>query len=104
MRAELDRLIHEKRSQLKDAFATHEKAREALADTRTHLLGLVQGDGPAQIAPDFVPDAQAEIQKLESQERDAAARFNAISEELAQLHREKYGEWQITWRGPRACP
>jgi len=62
--AELDRLIHEKRSQLKDAFA-------------------------------------AEIQSLESEERDAATRFNAISEELVHLHREKDGEWHITWRGPR---
>lgn len=104
VKAELDRLIHEKRSHLKDAFAAHQKTREALVDARTHLSRLVQGDTPAQIAPDFVRDAQAEIQRLESQERDAATRFNAISEELAQLHCEKYGKWHVTWRGPRACP
>jgi hypothetical protein len=43
-------------------------------------------------------NAEADINRLESEERDAATRFNAISEELAQLHREKYGDWHITWR------
>jgi predicted nucleic acid-binding Zn-ribbon protein len=96
---ELDTLIHEKRSQLKDALAAHQKAREALAQARTHLSGLVRGGG-LDYAP-FAGNAEAEIDRLESEERDAATRFNAISEELAQLHRKKYGEWHITWGGSR---
>jgi hypothetical protein len=62
--AELDRLIHEKRSQLKDAFAACRKAREAAANAKTQLTG---------IAPEGVADAQAEVRRLESEERDAGA-------------------------------
>ena len=86
MSTELDTLIHEKRLQLKDALAVQERAREAVAQARTRLSRL---------------DANAEIERLESEERAAATQFNTISEELAQLHRRKFGEWHITWRGPR---
>jgi hypothetical protein len=98
----VDRLIQEKRSQLKEAFATHQKAREVVAQARTDLL--VRGNGPdsTHMPGEVARHAAAEIQKLESEERDAATRFKAISEELAQLHREKFGEWHITWRGPPA--
>ena len=95
---ELDTLIHEKRSQLKDALAAHRRAREAVAQARTHLSGLVRGGGPDC---NIAGNAEAEIDRLQSEEHDAATRFNAISEELAQLHRKKYGEWHITWGGPR---
>ena len=47
-------------------------------------------------------NAEAEIDRLKSEERDAATRFNAISEELAQLHRKKHGEWHSTWGGSLA--
>jgi hypothetical protein len=90
--AELDRLIHEKRSQLKEAFASYQKAREALAHAQDKLPG---------VASESLTDAHAEIQRLESQERVAASQFNAISDELARFHRGKYGEWHFTWRGPR---
>ena len=90
--AELDAIIHEKRSRLKDAFAAYQKAREAAARGYRDL---------AEVASDRSADAQAEIQRLEIDEREAAARFNAISGEVAELHRVKYGEWHILWRGPR---
>ena len=104
--AELDRLIHEKRSHLKDALAAYQKTRDAVALAQMRLAEFVRGDepDPTHTAPEVPRDSQAEIYRLECEERDAAARFNAISEELAQLHREKYGEWHITWRGPRPSP
>ena len=100
--AELDRLIHEKRSQLKRAFAAYQKVREAVAHAQSDLAELIRLDGPdsMHIGPDVLRDAQAEIQRLGSEEGDAATRFKAISDELAQLHRRKYGEWHITWQGP----
>jgi hypothetical protein len=101
--AEIDRLIHEKRSQLKRAFAAYQKAREAVAHAQSHLSELVRFDGPdsTHVGPEVLRDAQAEIQRLGSEEGDAATRFKAISDELAQLHCRKYGEWHITWQGPR---
>ena len=90
--AELDAMIHEKRSQLKDAFAAYQKAREAVALAYRDLAG---------VASNSLVDARAEIQRLETDERAAATRFNTISGELAELHRAKYGEWHFTWRGPR---
>ena len=100
--AEFDRLIHEKRSQLRDAFAAYQKAREAVAHAQIQLVGFVRADEPdsTHIAPEVLRDSQAEIGRLESEVRDAATRFNAVSDELAQLHRGKYGEWHVTWRGP----
>jgi len=61
---------------MKEAFAAYRKAREAIAQVRANQ-----------------PELASEV-------RNAAARFNQISEELAQLHCQKYGEWHITWRGP----
>ena len=90
--AELDRLIREKRLQLRDALAAYQKSREGVAHAHSALAG---------IAPEGVTAAQAEIQRLESEEQVAATRFNSISEELAHLHRQKFGDWHITWRGPR---
>jgi hypothetical protein len=97
--AELDRLIHEKRSQLKNAFAAYQEASGAAACARMHLTRLVRGDGSdsTHITPDVLHDADVETQRLESEERVAATRLKAISDELAQLHREKYGEWHIRW-------
>jgi hypothetical protein len=89
--AELDRLIDEKRSQLRDTFAAYQKAREAAAHVQMEASGSVRA---------VLRDSQAETERLESEVRDAATRFNAVSEELAQLHRGKYGEWHVTWRGP----
>jgi hypothetical protein len=90
--SELDREIHEKRLQLKEAFAACQKAREAVAHAQQQFAGVTQ---------ETLKDAQAELQRLECEERDTANRFRAISDELAQLHRGKYGEWHITWGGPR---
>ena len=98
---ELDTLIHEKRSQLRDALAAYRKAREAVVQTRTHPSDGVRGGGQAETP---IGGAKAEIERVESEERGAAIRFNAISEELAQLHRKKYGEWHITWGGTRPLP
>jgi hypothetical protein len=96
---ELDRLIQETRSQLKDAFAQYRKAREAIENARMHR----RGDRPAYTAPEAL-ETTPQIQTLESEEQDAAARFNAISDELARLHRGKFGEWPFPWRGPRPSP
>jgi hypothetical protein len=82
--SDLDILIHEKMSQLADAFAAHQRSIEAVAQARTCLAELAR-----------------EIQRLESEERDAATRFNAISEELVGLHRRKHGDWHIVWGGSR---
>jgi hypothetical protein len=100
--AELDRLIDEKRSQLRDAFAAYQKTREAAAHVQMQASGSVRADEPdaTHIRPEVLRDSQAETERLESEVRDAATRFNAVSEELAQLHRGKYGEWHVTWRGP----
>ena len=104
--AELDRLIHEKRSHLKEALAAYQKTRDAVALAQMRLAEFVRGDESdfKHTAPEVLRDPQAAIYRLECEERDAAARFNAISDELAQLHREKYGEWHITWRGPLSSP
>jgi hypothetical protein len=100
--AEFDRLIHEKRSQLRGAFAAYQKAREVLAHAQMQFAGFVRADEPdsTHVAPEVLRDSQAEIGRLESEVRDAATHFNAVSDELAQLHRGKYGEWHLTWRGP----
>jgi hypothetical protein len=103
---EIDRLIKEKRSQIAEAFAAHQNAREAVAQMRNHLSELLPTVGcePAQPDSDEVQLAKAQLQELESAEHKAATRLNAISEELALLHREKYGSWHITWIGPRQGP
>jgi hypothetical protein len=92
---ELDRPIHDKRLQLKDALAACQKARADLAHAEEQL---------AAVAPDAMRDAQAGIQNMESEERDAANRFRTISDELARLHRGKYGKWHITWGRLRPSP
>ena len=101
---EIDRLVQEKRLQIRDAFAAHQKAREAVAHIRKHLSGLVRtvGAESARAEPGVVRLGEVQIKELESEERNAEARFKAISEDLAQLHRKKYGEWHITWIGPRS--
>lgn len=102
--AELDELIGEKRSQLKDAFAAYRSARESVADARTRLSRLTGGDDASGIDREVVRAAEKEIERLESEERDAVTRFNAIGEELAQLHRKKHGDWRFPWGGPRLLP
>jgi hypothetical protein len=106
MESDLYMLIHEKRSQLKDAFAAHQRSLEAVAAARTHLSELARYDAPdaTPASPEMLRHAEAQIRRLESEDRDAATRFNAISEELTELHRRKHGDWHITWRGPRHRP
>jgi len=89
MGTDFDRLIREKRSELQNAFAAHKNAREAVLEAKRRFGELTR-------------DAAAGFQLLESEEGRTATRFNAISEELAELHRRKYGDWHITWRGPRS--
>ena len=100
---DIERLIQEKRSEVREAFAAHEKAHEAVGNMRKRLseLLLTVGAESAKPDPEVVHLAKAQLRGLESEERNAASRFAAISEELAQLHREKYGSWHITWIGPR---
>jgi hypothetical protein len=73
-----DILIHEKRSHLKDAFAEHQRSLEAIAEARTHLSELARGHGPdnTPASPEMLRDAEEQIRWLESEDRDAAARFN----------------------------
>ena len=99
---ELDTRIQGKRSEIRDALAAHLKVREAVSQMRQRLSELVYNGGveSPHPEPELIQLAKQQIQKLEAEERYAATRFTAISEELAQLHREKYGEWHFTWRGP----
>ena len=102
---ELDRLIQKKRTEIKEALAAHQKAREAAAQMRNRLSELriaaaVEGTGSGLEALQL---AEAQIQHLESAEQNAT-RFKAISNELADLHRQKYGVWHITWTGPLLRP
>ncbi|HKE24304.1 MAG TPA: hypothetical protein VKB88_18205 [Bryobacteraceae bacterium] len=101
MESDLDILIHEKRSQLKDAFAAHQRSIEAVAEVRSRLSELARDHGPdaTPASPEMLQDAEAQIQRLECEERDAATRFNAISKELVGLHRRKHGDWHIVWEG-----
>jgi hypothetical protein len=104
---EIDRLLQEKRLQIREAFAAHQKAREAVERARNNLAELlltVGAEPAAQSDSERVQLAKAQLQELESAEEAAAIRFNLISAELTRLHREKYGEWRVTWIGPRSRP
>lgn len=103
---EVDKLIAEKRSEIREAFAAHQKAHAAVAQMRDRVSELLLAGArePAQPDSEAVQPAKARLQELELAERDAATRFHAISEELARLHREKYGTWHVTWIGPRTLP
>ena len=93
---ELDREIRE-------ALAAHQKAREAASQMRNRLSELRIAAGAEGKGSDLesLCLAEAQTQELESAEQNAAMRFKAISAELADLHRQKYGIWHITWTGPR---
>ena len=98
---EIDSLIQQKRSELMAAFVAHLKTREVAQDFRMQVSELVLIVGPESPTPNLEPLrlAQAQLQSLELEERNAATRFDVASEELAQLHRRKYGSWHITWGG-----
>jgi hypothetical protein len=100
---DIDRRIAEKRSEIREAFDVHRKARETAAAMRTRLSELLvtAREDSATRDPEALERAQAQVQELESAERNAADRFQAISDELSQLHREKFGEWRFPWIGPR---
>jgi hypothetical protein len=105
---EIDELIQEKRSELKEAFASHQKAREAAANMQKRFSELLLTVGPESTKPDpgALQLAKAQLQDLDSAEGKAATRFKVVREELAQLHREKYGfcisRGQVT--EDRSCP
>ena len=103
---ELERLIQEKRSELRAALSAHQKAREAAGQLRNRLseLRLAVDANRTESDLEALCLAEAKIQGLESAEQKAAIRFNAISDELAHLHRQKYGVWHITWEGPLLRP
>jgi len=103
---ELDRQIQEKRTEMREALAAHQKAREAAAQMRSRLseLRIAAGTEAAGSDLESLRSAEAQAQELESAEKTAATRFNAVSDELAHLHRQKFGAWHITWTGPRLRP
>ena len=103
---ELDSEIQQKRTDIREAFAAHQRARKAAAQMHHRLAELqiaaaAEGKGSD---PESLRLAEAQALELESAEQNAAMRFNAISKELADLHRQKYGFWHITWTGPRLPP
>ncbi len=99
---EIDTLIQQRKSELKAAFVAHLKTREAAQDARRQFSELLLTIDPESSTPNLesLRLAQAQLQNLELQERNATAHFDVVSEELAQLHRRKYGSWHITWGGP----
>jgi hypothetical protein len=104
---EIDRLIREKRSQIGEALAAHQKAHEAVAWARNRLSELLvtAGAEPAALTDsEEVELAKARLQELESAEEKAAIHFSVISAELTRLHQEKYGVTHVTWIGPRPRP
>lgn len=52
--------------------------------------------------PQSLELARARQNELDLEERSAAETFHRVSEELAELHRQKYGVWHATWTDP--CP
>lgn len=103
---ELDRLIQEKRTEIKEALSTYQKAGEAVVQIRNRLSELriaAEPKGPGS-GLEALRLAEAEMQQLEVAELNAATRFKAISDELTGLHRQKCGSWHITWTGPFVRP
>ena len=96
---EIDELIQEKKSELKGAFAAAGKAHELAEAARGRVQALLLDVGDSRAESGELSLATARLRDLESAQRDAEMHFHRVSDELTQLHRQKYGSWHVVWTG-----
>ena len=104
---ELDSQIREKRTEIREALAAHQKARETAAQMRNLLseLRIAAGAEGAGSDPESLRLAEAQAKELKSAEQKAAMRFSAISDEGQHAFIDRNTAFgHITWTGPLQHP